>query len=73
MKHIKSTETIGQELGLTNTNPRSQYAALVDLLGGKIETIANILNTLRTETDQDYDDLYYALRNIERTIEDVVK
>lgn len=73
MKHIKSTETIGKELGYSSTD--MQYAAVTGCLSAKIEMIANEIEYLREKTDDGafVEDYERTIKNIEGLLANVME
>ena len=76
MKHIKSTETIAQELGYGSHDRDVQYAAVTGCLSGKIELIANQIAHLREGIEDGgafVEDYERTIRNIESILESVIE
>lgn len=74
MKHIKSTETIGKELGYSS--PDMQYAAVVGCLSAKVQLIANEIERLREGIEDGgafVEDYERTIRNIETILESVIE
>ena len=76
MKHIKSTETIAQELGYGSYDRNIQYAAVTGCLSGKIELIANQIDHLRDIQEDSgafVEDYERAIKNIEMILASVIE
>lgn len=76
MKHIKSTETIAQELGYGSHDRDIQYAAVTGCLSGKIELMANEIGRLRDIQEDSgafVEDYERSIRNIEMILESVIE
>ncbi len=74
MKHIKSTETIGKELGYSD--PERQYAAVTGCLSAKVQLIANEIERLREGIEEGgafVEDYERTIRNIEMILENVIE
>lgn len=74
MKHIKSTETIGKELGYSN--PEMQYAAVTGCLSAKVQLIVNEIERLREGIEEGgafVEDYERTIRNIEMILENVIE
>ena len=74
MKHIKSVETVGKELGYKSQD--LQYAAVTGCLSAKIQLITNEIERLREGIEDGgafVEDYERTIRNIEMILESVIE